>query len=132
MSTLRIDMAVNDDNGNYTGFVERIAIYPPNGDIEALLDISGPEMAHGVSDEETGQLVLQIGGGVMHAYSYSEYVGNLVWDAATIDIADAAKVIKRALARGWTWEEGCEELFRLYMDAREITVKDLQKAMEPA
>ena len=124
---ISVHLAVNDLSGNHTGFVSRMALYAGH-ELEPLLDIAGAEMACGVSDEETGYLVLQIGAGVYHAYSYKFFIGKLIWDFATISLADAARVVNNARERGWTVEEGNMELWHKY-EAGAITVEDLTQAM---
>jgi hypothetical protein len=74
---------------------------------------------------------LAIGGISYPMRDYRYHVGNIVWDAACVELAEAAKVVNYLRTQHWTCEEAYTPLFEAYRDDWDIAVEDLEKALEP-
>lgn len=135
---LTIHLAVNDPAGNHTGHCEGIDVYGGAYELEPMLALRGEpvacEVGYGkVVYEESlvPQLTVTVGDIKCNAHSYKAYVGNLIWDACCISLADAARVINGVRGHGWTVEEGDSDLWDKYnSDIDDVSVEDLARAME--
>lgn len=96
MTTYRIMFCCNDERGNHTGRVSEIEI----GD-EMRLAWTGsrpPAMRAVPSGVKIGRRVYECRG-------WSEWVGNVFWNAASMAEPQARQLIVDLLASGWVVEE---------------------------
>lgn len=94
----RIHFAANDDHGNFTGRASAFEIELANGE-RCALALECPVARFSATVRIGGR------GGIRVPYSgWQEWVGNMAWDATTIEHADALAVIRWLLEHHATAE----------------------------
>jgi hypothetical protein len=117
-SLIGVDLACNDDRGQFASGVEAITI----GDLCQLegdpIDCSDPARSE-----------VTIDGLTLHSHGYIPWHGNMAWDAIRLSVADACRLIAHLRARHWTIIEGDARLFAAYDQGAAITAERLQESI---
>lgn len=113
-----IDLACNDDRGNFAGGVEAVQI----GDLAQLegdpIDCTDPTRS-----------TVTIDGLAIESHGYIPWHGNMAWDAIRVSLVDAARLMTHLRARHWTIIEADSRLFAAYDHGEPITPELLQEAL---
>lgn len=114
-----VDLACNDDSGNFAGEVEAITI----GDLCQLegdaLDCTNPAYQQ-----------ITIDGLVFWSHGYIQWHGNMAWDAIRLSLTDAARLLTHLRTQHWTILEGDARLFASYDRGHPITAELLEEVLE--
>ncbi len=89
-------LAVNNGNGRKTGVVDAIEFLTDGEPLLALESEAGWKYRRGA-------LMIHVGTIECRYRGYTEHVGNMTWDAATVSMADASAL---AFLRAWFAEPG--------------------------
>ena len=96
-----IHLACNDANGNFAGQVEAIQI-------DGLAQFEGDPLSCKLGAWPV------IDGLRVQSHGYSHWVGNIMWDAITLDLEDTARLCALLYRNHWTIIEADWALFQAY------------------
>jgi hypothetical protein len=118
-------LAVNDEGGNFTGRAAHI-------EIDDWIKLEGPgayEPGGGIVCHRVPRLRLRIGGMSIRITGYGEYVGNIMWDCAHTNEAEAARVLNYLKRLGtWNCTEAASDLFQKWAHGPEFTAEDFSES----
>lgn len=101
--TLMVMLAVNDNNGNFTGLVEQVDI----ADIIRIdCGFSPAKIRYNLS---LSSIVIE--GEVYGVTGYRTWVGNMAWDGVRMPVASAANLLEQLRVLGWMCEEAEERMY---------------------
>lgn len=128
MTTINLMLCVNNENGIHTGKVDGIDLYV--GGIDNLLQLRGqPLNCHVWAQLNNEGRSIKIGHIGLWATSYREYVGNICWNNARVQLREAVRVINYVRRRGWYCELGYDYLYYKFDAGQDITDADLERAV---
>lgn len=137
-------LAVNDDNGNFTGQIEQVEFLVGSGlDAQALsLDNAFWPPATtafkrlGKARPDDPRETVKIGRLRFVIRGYATWVGNICWDAIRVSPATAAKIanylrgMKVKEIQKWRPDSGWAELFEKYQQGKRLTREDFIERLE--
>lgn len=128
MTLVNVMLCVRNENGNPTGKVEGIDVYA--GGADNLLQLRGQPLNCHVWEQLSNEgRSIKIGHMGLWAKSYQEYVGNIFWDTARVQVREAIRIINYVRRRGWFCELGYAHLYDKFDAGQDITVGDLERAV---
>jgi hypothetical protein len=115
-SLIGVDLACNDDRGNFASGVEAVSI-------GGLAQLEGDP----IDCTDPTRSTVTIDGLTLKSHGYIPWHGNMAWDAIRVSLSDAARLITHLRARHWTIIEGDARLFAAYDSGEPITPELLQE-----
>ncbi len=101
--TMVVMLAVNDNNGNFTGELEEV-------DISDVIRIDCNEEPPRIEYHLPLSRIF-VGSEVYEIISFRGWVGNMVWDAVRMKTGDAVRLLEQLRKEGWYCEEAESTLF---------------------
>jgi hypothetical protein len=110
---VQIMLAVGDEHGNPTGWVEKICFDGLDGDTALELSYPfWPPSCSPVCYHIPGEKVIKFSRRKFHIEGYHTWVGNWCWDAVSCAPEVATALANYALKIGFTPEGGWESIYR--------------------
>ena len=104
-SYIRVSLAVNDgDNGMPQGWVGAVDV----GDIGEDLMLESPVWNGGPTFSRVDDNRIRVGRFVYPIIGYGFHVGNWCWDAVTMELEQARRLVRNLLAWGFQATRWCE------------------------
>jgi hypothetical protein len=122
-TTITVMLNVNDERGNHTGRVNNLHI----GDCMELEGYftdwrANPTCSHGKYHLRVGRFTYRIAG-------YREYVGNIMWDAAKMELSEASRLVNDLRKTGkFTCTMAVGPLHEKYESGELFTAEDFAEA----
>lgn len=112
---IQLHFACNDDNGNHTGLAVAF-------EVMNTIYLEGDSISFTVQGN-----ILSIAGLSFNIYQYNRYIGNIIWDCATLESQHVAAIINMLRVLGWTCTEAESVLFDKFHAGQDITAQEIEE-----
>lgn len=115
---IAVDLAGNDDNGNWSGTIEAVTI-------DYLCQLEGDALAC----TDPTQRTVTIGGIALTSHGHIPWHGNMAWEAIRVSITDVCRLLAYLRTQHWTILEGDARIFAAYDNGEPITTELLERCL---